>query len=153
MLPLFLVSQLWLYLGNSQVSVYRTIGPLVTYAKDTGTDQVCGNRKAVVFATQIVQSLCFLNMKFQASIRLHWLYSPVCVIPGRKPPKTGFLGRCSNVKKRQYCCLMLLYDGEVIANSADLDQTACPLTSSLICVYTICSCICVRKHGTITAVI
>ena len=29
MLHLFLVSQLWLYLGNSQVSVYRTIGPLV----------------------------------------------------------------------------------------------------------------------------
>ena len=29
MLPLFLVSQLWLYLGNSQVSVYRTIVPLV----------------------------------------------------------------------------------------------------------------------------
>ena len=29
MWPLFLVSQLWLYLGNSQVSVYRTIGPLV----------------------------------------------------------------------------------------------------------------------------
>ena len=27
--PLFLVSLLWLYLGNSQVSVYRTIGPLV----------------------------------------------------------------------------------------------------------------------------
>ena len=31
MLPLFLVSQLWLYLGKSQVSVYRTIGPLVLY--------------------------------------------------------------------------------------------------------------------------
>ena len=31
MLPLFLISQLWLYLGNSQVSVYRTIGPLVWY--------------------------------------------------------------------------------------------------------------------------
>ena len=29
MSPFFLVSQLWLYLGNSQVSVYRTIGPLV----------------------------------------------------------------------------------------------------------------------------
>ena len=27
----FLVSQLWLYLGNSQVSVYRTIGPLVSF--------------------------------------------------------------------------------------------------------------------------
>ena len=30
MLPLFLVSQLWLYLGNSQVSIYRTTGPLVS---------------------------------------------------------------------------------------------------------------------------
>ena len=30
MLPLLLVSQLWLYLGNSQVSVYMTIGPLVS---------------------------------------------------------------------------------------------------------------------------
>ena len=29
MLLLFFVSQLCLYLGNSQVSVYRTIGPLV----------------------------------------------------------------------------------------------------------------------------
>ena len=32
MLPLFLVSQLWLYLGNSQVSVYRTIGPLIIFS-------------------------------------------------------------------------------------------------------------------------
>ena len=31
MLTLFLFSQLWLYLGNSQVSVYRTIGPLVFF--------------------------------------------------------------------------------------------------------------------------
>ena len=31
MLPLFLVSQLWFYLGNSQVSVYRTICPLVHF--------------------------------------------------------------------------------------------------------------------------
>ena len=31
-LPLFLISQLCLYLGNSQVSVYRTIGPLVLYS-------------------------------------------------------------------------------------------------------------------------
>ena len=29
MLPVLLVSQLCLYLGNSQVSVYRTMGPLV----------------------------------------------------------------------------------------------------------------------------
>ena len=40
---------------------------------------------AFVFATRIVQSLCFLNQKFQASSHLLWLYSPVCVGPGRKP--------------------------------------------------------------------
>ena len=40
---------------------------------------------AFVFATQIVQSLYFLNTKFQASIHLMRLYSPVSVGPGRKP--------------------------------------------------------------------
>ena len=34
---------------------------------------------AFVFATRIVQSLYFLNPKFQASSHLLWLYSPVCV--------------------------------------------------------------------------
>ena len=33
----------------------------------------------------IVQSLCFLNPKFQASSHLLYLYSLVCVGPGRKP--------------------------------------------------------------------
>ena len=40
---------------------------------------------AFVFTTQIVQSLYFLNSKFQASSHLLRLYSPVCVGPGRKP--------------------------------------------------------------------
>ena len=40
---------------------------------------------AFVFAIQIVQSLFYLNLKFQASSYLLWLYSPVCVGPGRKP--------------------------------------------------------------------
>ena len=43
---------------------------------------------AFVFAIRIVQSYYYLNMKFQASSRLLWLYSPVCVGPGRK---TSFL--------------------------------------------------------------
>ena len=34
MLALLIVSQLWFYLGNSQVSVYRTIGPLVFCSND-----------------------------------------------------------------------------------------------------------------------
>ena len=40
---------------------------------------------AFVFATWIVQSLCFLNPKFQVSSHLLLLYSPVCVGPGRRP--------------------------------------------------------------------
>ena len=40
---------------------------------------------AFVFATGIVQSLYYLNPKFQASSHLLWLYSLVCVGPGRKP--------------------------------------------------------------------
>ena len=55
-----------------------------------------------VFATQIVQSLYFLNPKFQASSHLLWLYSPVCVRPGRKPRRPVFLQRGSiNVRPAQ----------------------------------------------------
>ena len=40
---------------------------------------------AFVFAIRIVQSLYYLNPKFQASSHLLWLYSPVCVGPRRNP--------------------------------------------------------------------
>ena len=42
---------------------------------------------AFVFATRIVQSLYFINPKFQASSHLLKLYSMVCVGPGRKPER------------------------------------------------------------------
>ena len=45
---------------------------------------------AFVFATSIVQSLFFLNPKFQASNHLLWLYSSVCQ-HWSETPKTGFL--------------------------------------------------------------
>ena len=50
---------------------------------------------AFVFATWIVQSLFYLNTKFQASSHLQWLYS-MAVQPSlcgtrSKTPKTGFL--------------------------------------------------------------
>ena len=48
-----------------------------------------------VFATRIVQSLYFLNPKFQASSHLLWLYSLVCVRPGQKPRKPVFSQRGS----------------------------------------------------------
>ena len=53
---------------------------------------------AFVFATRIVQSLYFLNLKFQASSYLLWLHSPVCVGPGQKPRIPVFSERGSNYK-------------------------------------------------------
>ena len=50
---------------------------------------------AFVFATRIVQSFYFLNAKFQDSSHLRWLYSPVCVGPGRIPRRQVFSQRGS----------------------------------------------------------
>ena len=50
---------------------------------------------AFVFATWIVQFLFYLNPKFQASSHLLWLYSPVCIGPGRKPRRPVFSERGS----------------------------------------------------------
>ena len=47
----------------------------------------------LVFANRIVQSLYYLNPKFQASSHLLWLYRPVCVGPGRKPLRPFFSQR------------------------------------------------------------
>ena len=52
---------------------------------------------AFVFATWIVQSLLYLNPKFQALIHLLWLYSLVCIRPGRKPRRPVFSERGSIV--------------------------------------------------------
>ena len=46
-----------------------------------------------VFGTRIVQSFCLPNPKFQVSSHLLWLYSPVCVGPGRKPWRPVFWRR------------------------------------------------------------
>ena len=53
---------------------------------------------AFVFATRIVQSLYFLNLKFQAYSCLLWLHCPVCVGPGRKPRRPVFSQRGSYSK-------------------------------------------------------
>ena len=50
---------------------------------------------AFVFTTQILQSLYFLNPRFQASSHLQWLYSLVCVGPGRRPRRPVFSQRGS----------------------------------------------------------
>ena len=50
---------------------------------------------AFVFATRIVQSLSFLNTKFQASSHFLRLRSLICVGPGRKPRRPVFWRRGS----------------------------------------------------------
>ena len=59
---------------------------------------------AFVFAIRIVQSLFYLNPKFQASSHLLWLYSPICVGPGRKSRRPVFSQRGSICAKLQTGC-------------------------------------------------
>ena len=73
--------------------------PVFAYAKIKAQISFAVTAKlisAFVFATQIVQSLFFLNPKFQVSSHLLWLYSPVCVGPGQKTLKPVFSQRGSN---------------------------------------------------------
>ena len=72
--------------------------PAFCKCENKDADKLRGNREAdqrFVFATRIVQSLLFLNPKFQASSRLQWLYRQVFVGPGRKPRGPVFSQRGS----------------------------------------------------------
>ena len=76
--------------------VVRKLAFCICENKDA--DQLCSNcaaDQAFVFTIRIVQSLYFLNLKSQASSHLLWLYSPVCVGPGRKPRRPVFSQRGS----------------------------------------------------------
>ena len=70
---------------------YNSRKPAFLICKNTVADQLHGNRAANqrLCFHYIVQSLYFLNLKFQASCHLLWLYSRVCV--GPQTPKTRFL--------------------------------------------------------------
>ena len=63
---------------------------------------------AFVFAIRIVQSLYYLNPKFQASSHLLWLYSLVCVGPGRKPRRPVF-SQQGLYKGRRLCTVALAW--------------------------------------------
>ena len=54
---------------------------------------------AFVFAIRIVQTLIFLNQKFQASSNLLSLHSPVCVGPGLKSQRPVFSWHSSYIVK------------------------------------------------------
>ena len=76
--------------------VVRT--PAFCICENKDTDQLPVTSKLISafdFAARIVQSLSFLNLKFQASNYLLQFYSPVSVGPGRKPQRPVFSQRGS----------------------------------------------------------
>ena len=70
----------WVWQNMSRIVRKQTF----CICENKDADQLRGNRKANqrLCFRYIVQSLYFLNMKFQASSYLVWLYSLVCVGPG-----------------------------------------------------------------------
>ena len=79
------------YMCISLIRVKRKPAFCICESKDT--DQLFGNRTAdqrLFFATQIVQSLYFLNTKYQASSHRLLPHSPFCVGPGWKPRRQFF---------------------------------------------------------------
>ena len=58
------------------------------------------------FPTGIVQSLFYLNPKFQASSHRLWVYSLVCVRPSRKPRRPVFSQRGSYELGHEETCFM-----------------------------------------------
>ena len=95
--------------------------PAFCICENKDADQLRGNREAdrrLVFATRIVQSLYFLDPKFQASSRILWLYNPVCVGPGRKPRRPVFSERGS------YELAEITNDHFEDRNYGDPDQTS-----------------------------
>ena len=78
---------------NKILPRHEKTGFLHMYAKTKAQISCAVNAQlisAFVFAIQMVQSLFFLNPKFQASFYPLWLYSPVCVRSVRKPQRQVF---------------------------------------------------------------
>ena len=92
--------------------------------KDAVTAQLIS---AFVFANRIVQSLFFLNPKFQAPSQLLWLYSPVCVGPGRKPRRPVFSQRGLFEPFRDSATIMILATYGTLVTMSHYDQgLLCP---------------------------
>ena len=85
--------------------------PAFCICENKDADQLAVTAKlisAFVFATWIVQFLFYLNPKFQASSHLLWLYSPVCVRPGRKP-EGRFSHNEAHLCQYRYCLVQITF--------------------------------------------
>ena len=85
----------YVYEANNLSLVMRN--PAFCICKNKDADQLCNCVtaqliSAFVFATGKVQSLFYLNPTFQAYSHLLWVYSLVCVRPGRKSRRPIWFG-------------------------------------------------------------
>ena len=80
---------------------------------------------AFVFTMRIVQPLYYLNPKFQASSHLLWLYSPVCVRPGRTPRRTVFSQRGSNEPAKMVPAVQIINATPDFRIFSDMQRECC----------------------------
>ena len=71
--------------------------------------------------TESTIPLHFLNPKFQGPSHLLWLYSPVCVGPGRKPRRPVFSQRGSYIIRAAKCLIEAVFN--CISNTNNSSQT------------------------------
>ena len=106
--------------------------PAFCICENKDADQLRGNRETVklispfVFAIRKVQSLYNFNPKFQASSHLLWMYSLVCVGPGRKPRRPVFSERgsynVSHVMRKPAFCICENKDADQLRGNREADQ-------------------------------
>ena len=94
--PLYTPTFIWAATWENRIFAYAKTKTQISFAMTAKLISAFG------FATWIVQSLCFLNPTFQVYSHLLWLYSPICVWPGRKPRRPVFWCRGSYSKTGVY---------------------------------------------------
>ena len=98
------------------------------------------------FALRIVQSLYYLNPKFQTPSYLLWLYNPVCVAPGRNPQRPVFSQRGSIITDVEEgcshstgsCCSPVSFETEVSHRDGIIKLISCSTQLSMNTVQRIC---------------
>ena len=84
---------------------------------------------AFVFAIRIVQSLFYLNTKFQAPSHLFGLYSPVCVGPGKKKTEDRFSHNEAHFTDYRLLLLLLFLFERVSLPLGALERLLCLILS------------------------
>ena len=94
----------------------------------------------------MVQPLYFLNTKCQASSHLVWLYSLVCVGPGRKPRRPVFSQRGSYMNKAGFLMTQLLIMFFVLSRNLIMTSYLIGFETSVVTMTTSCRDVLTRRN-------